>query len=219
MKNKNLIILLAFAILIIAGVYNNIVSVETLSKYGSVGAEVRQIQTRLKNWGYNVGNVDGIYKQKTQNAVRQFQKNNGLSVDGIAGPQTLKTMGINSSSSGSNNENDVKLLARIINAEGRGEVYSGQVAIGAVVLNRVKHPSFPNTLAGVIYQPGAFTAIVDNQWNAAMTDTPYKAAKDAMNGNDPTNGAIYYYNPAKTTNKWIYSRPVVCKIGKHVFAK
>ena len=128
-------------------------------------------------------------------------------------------MGITSSNSNYTSDNDAKLLARIINAEARGESYVGQVSVGAVVLNRVAHPSFPNTIAGVIFQEGAFTAVVDGQWDAEMYNTPYKAAQDALNGWDPTGGAIYYYNPAKTTNKWIYSRPVITTIGKHVFAK
>ena len=191
---------------------------DTLSKFGSSGNEVVQIQTKLKQWGYYNGDIDGIYGSRTKNAVEYFQRKNGLTVDGIAGTNTLNAMGI-TTSSGYSSDNDVKLLARLINAEARGESYVGQVSVGAVVLNRVAHPSFPNTISGVIFQEGAFTAISDGQWNAGMYDTPYKAAQDALNGWDPTGGAIYYYNPAKTTNQWIYSRPVVTTIGKHVFAK
>ena len=191
---------------------------DVLSKKGSTGNEVIQIQKKLKQWGYYDGDVDGIYGSKTKAAVERFQKKNGLAVDGIAGTNTLNAMGIQSSSS-YNYDNDAKLLARIINAEARGESYVGQVSVGAVVLNRVAHPSFPNTIAGVIFQEGAFTAVIDGQWNAEMYDSSYKAAQDALNGWDPTGGAIYYYNPAKTTSKWIYSRPVITTIGKHVFAK
>ena len=191
---------------------------DILSKKGSTGNEVIQIQKKLKQWGYYTGDIDGIFGSKTKAAVEKFQKKNGLKVDGIAGTNTLKAMGINSTSDYSNN-NDVKLLARIINAEARGETYVGQVSVGAVVLNRVAHPSFPNTIAGVIFQEGAFTAVVDGQWDAEMHNTSYKAAWDALNGWDPTGGAIYYYNPSKTTSKWIYSRPVITTIGKHVFAK
>ena len=191
----------------------------TLSKFGSSGNEVVKIQTKLKQWGYYNGDVDGIYGSRTKAAVEKFQRNNGLSVDGIAGTNTLRAMGITTSNSNYVSDNDAKLLARIINAEARGESYVGQVSVGAVVLNRVAHPSFPNTIAGVIFQDGAFTAVVDGQWDAEMYNTPYKAAQDALNGWDPTGGAIYYYNPAKTTNKWIYSRPVITTIGKHVFAK
>lgn len=196
--------------------YNN--TQNTLSKFGSSGNEVIKIQTKLKNWGYYSGDIDGIYGSRTKEAVKKFQKNNNLTADGIAGTKTLDKMGITESSS-SSSENDAKLLARIINAEARGESYVGQVSVGAVVLNRVAHSSFPNTIAGVIFQEGAFSAINDGQWDADMYQTPYKAAMDALNGWDPTGGAIYYYNPEKTTNKWIYSRPVLVTIGKHVFAK
>ena len=191
----------------------------TLSKFGSSGNEVVRIQTKLMQWGYYKGDGDGIYGSRTKAAVEKFQRNNKLSVDGIAGTNTLRAMGITTSDSNYVSDNDAKLLARIINAEARGESYVGQVSVGAVVLNRVAHPSFPNTIAGVIFQDGAFTAVVDGQWDAEMYNTPYKAAQDALNGWDPTGGAIYYYNPAKTTNNWIYSRPVITTIGKHVFAK
>lgn len=193
--------------------------ITTLSQIGSRGDEVRQIQTKLKRWGYDIGNIDGIFGKKTQKSVMRFQANNGLTPDGIAGNATLEKMGISSNPATGAHEIDSRLLARIINAEARGEPYTGQVAVGAVVLNRVKHSSFPNSIAGVIYQPGAFSALDDGQWDADMYDSPYKAAKDALNGWDPTGGAIYYYNPAKTTNNWIYSRPVICTIGKHVFAR
>ena len=192
-------------------------AVEALSKRGSTGTEVRQIQTKLKNWGYYNGNVDGIYGSQTENAVKYFQRKNGLTVDGIAGPQTLAAMGISSSSSSSNS--DYYLLARIISAEARGESYVGQVAVGAVVLNRVEHPSFPNSVSGVVYQPGAFTAINDGQINQPIANSAYQAARDALNGWDPSGGALYYYNPAKTNNAWIRTRPVVTTIGAHVFCK
>lgn len=216
MKKISIFIIL-IALVAGAAIYNNRTN-DVLSKKGSTGNEVIQIQKKLKYWGYYNGDVDGIYGSKTKAAVEKFQKKNGLAVDGIAGTNTLKAMGIQSSSS-YNYDNDAKLLARIINAEARGESYVGQVSVGAVVLNRVEHPSFPNTIAGVIFQEGAFTAIVDGQWEANMYESSYKAAQDALNGWDPTGGAIYYYNPAKTTSKWIYSRPVITTIGKHVFAK
>lgn len=190
---------------------------EALSKIGSTGQEVRNIQTRLKSWGYYSGGVDGIYGWRTANAVKQFQKKHGLAVDGIAGAATLEKIGLPSGTTAY--ESNVALLARIINGEARGESYEGQVAVGAVVLNRVKHPSFPNSIAGVIYQPGAFSAIDDGQINAQMYSTTYSAARDALNGWDPTGGAIYYYNPNTATNSWIRSRPVLKTIGKHVFCK
>ena len=196
-----------------------------LSKYGSRGEEVRKIQTKLKNWGYYSGSVDGIYGTQTKNAVIYFQRKNGLTADGIAGPKTLAAMGISSSSSASsssssgNSSNDLYLLARIISGEARGEPYKGQVAVGAVILNRVKHPSFPNTISGVIYQSGAFEAVANGQYNVSVTDSAYKAAQDALNGWDPTGGCIYYFNPAKTSNAYMHSLPVACVIGNHYFSK
>lgn len=219
MKNKRLRLLVIIAAVAVAAYLGLTAGTAALSKMGSRGDEVRKIQTKLKQWGYAIGNIDGIFGTKTEKGVKQFQHNNGITADGIAGETTLSKMGISTNSASGSSETDARLLARIINAEARGEPYTGQVAVGAVVLNRVKHSSFPNTIAGVIYQPGAFTALDDGQWNASMYETPYKAAKDALNGWDPTGGAIYYYNPAKTTNTWIYSRPVVCTIGKHKFAK
>ena len=199
-------------------------TIETLSKYGSRGNEVKQVQEKLKRWGYYNGSVDGIYGSKTQTAVRNFQKKNGLTVDGIAGPKTLSAMGITSSSSGTSssstsNSNDLNLLSRVIYGEARGEPYRGQVAIGAVVLNRVKNSSFPNTIAGVIYQSGAFDAVSDGQINMTPDSTAKKAAQDAINGWDPSYGAIYYFNPSTATNKWIWSRPLTVVIGKHRFCK
>lgn len=196
-------------------------SVSTLSKMGSRGDEVRRIQQKLKSMGYYTGSVDGIYGSQTQNAVRKFQRDNGLTVDGIAGPKTLSYLGITSGSSGSGqyNSNDVYLLAKVIAAEARGESYVGQVAVGAVVLNRVEHSSFPDSIAGVVYQPGAFSCVNDSNWSVAPTAESQKAARDAINGWDPSGGAIYYYNPAKTSNQWIRSRPVIVTIGSHLFCK
>jgi N-acetylmuramoyl-L-alanine amidase len=194
-----------------------------LSRYGSRGQEVKNIQYQLRKWGYYKGKIDGIYGWRTALAVRKFQRKNGLRVDGIAGPQTLAALGLptgrSTAKASTSASGNVYLLARVINGEARGEPYIGQVAVGAVILNRVEHPSFPNTLAGVIYQPGAFTAITDGQVHAQLESSSVKAARDALNGWDPSGGAIYYYNPAKTTNNWIYSRPVIKRIGKHIFAK
>ena len=192
-------------------------TVYALSKVGSRGAEVEAIQERLKERGLYNGNVDGIYGTQTQKAVKAFQKQQGLTQDGIAGPATLKKLGITIGQLPTATEFNIYLLARIISAEARGEPYSGQVAVGAVVLNRVEHPSFPDTLSGVIYQNGAFTAIVDGQFNEPIADSAYKAARDALNGQDPSGGAIYYYNPDKTSNQWIRTRPVIKRIGDHLF--
>lgn len=190
------------------------------SSIGSRGNEVRQIQTRLSNWGYYKGSIDGIYGTQTYRAVRYFQSKNGLKVDGIAGSKTLAALGISSAKSTAvSPSKDLNLLAHIIHGEARGEPYKGQVAVGAVTLNRVRDSRFPNTLAGVVYQPGAYDAVRDGQINLDPDDTAYKAARDALNGWDPTYGCIYYYNPATATSKWIWSRPIIIRIGKHNFAK
>ena len=222
-RNLILAILISLtSIILIVGFSNN--KVEAISKYGSRGDEVRQIQQKLKNWGYYNGSVDGIYGSKTLEAVKYFQRKNGLTADGIAGDKTLAALGIkgvsNSSSSNSNsNSNNVTLLAKLIYGEARGEPYTGQVAVGAVVMNRVKSNSFPNTIAGVIYQSGAFDAVSDGQINKTPDSSAKKAAQDAINGWDPSYGAIYYFNPSTATNKWIWSRPLTVVIGKHRFCK
>ncbi len=191
------------------------VTVDALSKIGSSGKEVSQIQSRLKEWGYYDGAVDGIFGTQTRNAVIKFQKANGLEPDGIAGSKTLAAIGIGGGQS--YNSADYELLARIISAEARGESYLGQVAVGAVVLNRMEHPSFPDTLSGVVYQNGAFSCLYDGQFYEPIADSAYSAARDALNGLDPSGGAIYYYNPKTATNKWIRSRPVITTIGRHIF--
>lgn len=225
-KNRIAISILVISIiaLILYNVFmqNNIVF--GLSKYGSRGEEVKQIQTKLKRWGYYKGSIDGIYGSGTLSAVKSFQKKNGLTVDGIAGTKTLNAMGIYASSSGSSgtsssNSTNLNLLSRLVYGEARGEPYSGQVAVAAVVLNRVSSSSFPNTVSGVIYQSGAFDAVSDGQINMTPDSTAKKAAQDAINGWDPSYGAIYYFNPNTATNKWIWSRPMTVKIGKHRFCK
>lgn len=224
MKKKIIFIILLLVLVVTFDVvlmsWNS--EVEALSKYGSRGTEVKTIQEKLKRWGYYSGSVDGIYGSQTVSAVKKFQKKNGLTVDGIAGAQTLKAMGItssSSSSSSSNNSSNVNLLARVVYGEARGEPYTGQVAVAAVVLNRVKSSKFPNTIAGVVYQSGAFDAVADGQINMTPDATAKKAAQDALNGWDPSYGAIYYFNPSTATNKWIWSRPMTVTIGKHRFCK
>ena len=204
-------------------------------KQGSKGGEVKEVQRRLKLWGYYKGSVDGVFGAGTREAVIAFQKKNGLKADGVVGKSTYKALGMNSSyeilangSSGSSNNattsvngfssSDVYLLARTIYAEGRGEPYTGQVAIGAVILNRIRSSAFPNTVSGVVYQKHAFTAVSDGQINLTPNDTAMRAARDAINGWDPTGGALYYYNPAVATSAWIFDRQTVTVIGKHVFA-
>jgi N-acetylmuramoyl-L-alanine amidase len=200
-------------------------------KQGSKGGEVKEVQRRLKLWGYYKGSVDGVFGAGTRSAIISFQKKNGLTADGVVGKSTYKALGMTNSyeilagqaSSNSGNVNgfsssEIYLLAKTIYAEGRGEPYTGQVAIGAVVLNRVRNSAFPNSISGVVYQKHAFTAVTDGQINLTPNETAMKAAKDAINGWDPTGGALYYYNPAVATSSWIFSRPTVTVIGKHVFA-
>ena len=191
-------------------------TVFSLSKFGSQSEEVRQIQKKLKNWGYYEGQIDGIFGSETKKAVIAFQKKNGLTADGIAGKNTLAAMGIYGADD-TGNSSDYNLLARIISAEARGEPYMGQVAVGAVVLNRVEHPSFPDTLSGVVYQQGAFSCLYDGQFNEPISESAYKAATDAINGLDPSGGAIYYYNPKNSTNIWFFCRPIITTIGSHRF--
>ena len=190
-----------------------------LYKRGASGATVTEIQTRLKAWGYYDGAVDGVYGSRTEAAVRYFQRKNGLTVDGQVGDATLAALGIapTGQSGGGEDDGDLYLLARIISAESRGEPYNGQVAVGAVVLNRVRHPSFPNTLSGVIYQTDAFTAVSDGQFDQPIAESAWRAARDALNGSDPSGGALYYFNPATATSAWIWSRPLIVTIGKHRF--
>ena len=211
------------------------IAIETVTlKKGSSGDLVKKVQQKLKNWGYLSGKVDGIFGNGTKTAVQKFQRKNGLTADGIVGKKTFDALGINASSGNSNTNNssnnnstnkkpttatnnDTYLLAKCIHGEARGESYTGQVAVGAVILNRVKSSSFPNTISGVIYQKNAFTAVLDGQINLEPDQSSLNAAKDALNGYDPTGGCIYYYNPKTATSKWIFSRPIVTTIGRHVF--
>lgn len=229
-KSKKFISSIAFvlvALIMLSATVSNYIyiahndeSISTLSKLGSRGEEVRKIQKKLKELGFYKGSVDGIYGTSTKKAVTAFQKNCGITADGIAGAKTLKFLGLGSSSSSSSSaytNSDVRLLAKLIAAEARGESYKGQVAVGAVVLNRVAHASFPDTISGVVYQKGAFSCVNDSNWKVEPTAESLKAAQDCINGWDPSGGAIYYYNPAKTSNAFMHSRPVITVIGRHRF--
>ena len=219
MKVKKKAVLAVFlVILIVMGLVSSAYAMAY--RRGSSGEMVKTIQTKLKRWGYYTGNIDGVYGSATEEAVKYFQRKNGLTADGICGAKTLAAMGISASPpASSGTDDDLYLLAKMISAEARGEPYIGQVAVGAVILNRVKHPSFPNTIAGVLYQPGAFTALVDGQFSLEPEESAKRAAVDAMNGWDPSGGAIYYYNPEKSTSEWIFTRETIAVIGSHVFAK
>ena len=188
---------------------------------GSRGEKVALIQQRLKEWGYYTGAVDGIFGRGTHNAVVRFQRQNGLSVDGQVGKKTAAAMGISLTgeiSAALYQESELSLLARLVSGEARGEPYIGQVAVAAVVLNRVKSDHFPDTISGVIFQPGAFDAVWDGQFDMTPTDSCIRAARDALNGWDPTGGCVYYYNPSTATNEWIWTRQVQLTIGQHAFA-
>ena len=210
------LVILISAMLPAAGLAENL-------RYGSRGDKVKELQQKLKRWGYYTGSIDGIFGSGTQAAVKNFQKKNGLTADGIVGPKTAAALGMNltssSSSSGSSSSSsgDLYLLARLVHGEARGEPYKGKVAVAAVVLNRVKSSSFPNTIAGVIYQKGAFDAVSDGQINMQPDNESIRAARDAMNGWDPSNGCLYYYNPKTATSRWMLSRPVLLRIGQHAF--
>lgn len=215
--------LLCAAMLLAAGTEDAIAAVY----WGSRGTQVRRVQQKLKQWGYYDGEVDGVFGQDTYEAVVYFQKKNGLTADGVAGDTTLAALGIASgqataaastASSANAYASDVELLARLIHGEARGEPYVGMVAVGAVVLNRVKSSKFPNTIAGVIYQTGAFDAVADGQINLTPNEQSRRAARDALNGWDPTSGCLYYYNPSTATSKWIWTREVRLNIGDHSFA-
>ncbi len=215
MKRK---LYLCLAVLLAASVFATAAAASYQN--GSRGETVKAIQQKLKEWGYYDGAVDGVYGSSTEKAVKYFQEKNGLTADGKAGAKTLEALGIfgeAANSSASDPDGDTSLLARLISAEARGEPYTGQVAVGAVVLNRVEHPSFPNTISGVIYQSGAFTCLYDGQFDQPVSDSAYRAAQEAMAGADPTGGAIYYFNPDTATSAWIWSRPHILTIGKHRF--
>lgn len=190
--------------------------------WGSRGEQVRLLQQKLKDYGYFSGTVDGVFGQETYDAVLWFQRKNGLTADGKVGSATAAALGITLAggtiAASTYKEKEIELLARLVNGEARGEPYIGQVAVAAVVLNRVKHSAFPNTISGVIFQTGAFDAVWDGQFDLEPTASCLRAARDAMNGWDPTGGCIYYYNPVTATNQWIRTRMVQLSIGKHAFA-
>ena len=223
MKKKRMMLILALVLTVCAALSAGITvaGAKNIVK-GDTAENTRMVQQRLADLGYYKGKVDGIWGSKTLAAVKSFQKAKGLVQDGIVGAKTEKALGITLSSgstTSNNNSSDVNLLARCIYAEARGEPYTGQVAVGAVVLNRVRSPKFPNTISGVIYQPWAFTSVNDGQINKTPNEQAYQAARDALNGWDPTNGCLYYYNPATATSKWIWSLKVELTIGRHSFAR
>ena len=222
LTKRKLCVMLAAALLLAALVFACVLPCVNAAavKVGSRGEVVRTIQTKLKRWGYYTGGVDGIFGAKTKAAVQFFQRRNGLAADGIVGAATARAMGVSlkgtSSSAGTTNS-DLYLMSCCIYGEARGESYTGKVAVAAVIRNRGKSASFPNSISGVIYQKGAFTCVDDGQINMGTNDECTRAAQDALNGWDPTGGALYYFNPVTATSKWIWSRPQLVTIGKHIF--
>lgn len=209
----------------------------TVLKIGSRGGNVYDLQGRLRFIGFYTGKIDGQYGWRTYRAVRLFQYEFGLKIDGVAGPKTLsklraatknyrppraarraQTAMLPKTSHGLS-RNDLKLLAQAVHAEARGEPYVGKVAVAAVILNRLESDKFPDTVSGVIFQPLAFEAVADGQIWLEPDETSKKAVMDALNGWDPSNGALYYFNPARATSKWIWSRPQIKRIGKHIFTR
>jgi len=216
MKKKGAALLMALMLLAAC-----ISQAQAAIAWGSRGSDVIRIQQRLRQYGYMDGPADGIFGQETYDAVIWFQRKNGLKADGVVGPATAAALGISlgggSTAASSYNESEIYLLARLVYGEARGEPYVGKVAVAAVVLNRVRSASFPNTISGVIYQAGAFDCVADGQINLTPDSDSIRAARDAMNGWDPSGGCIYYYNPATATSAWIWSRPLIVTIGKHRF--
>lgn len=221
MKRKKLApFIVLIVVLLVLAIIANTALAETLRR-GSKGSAVTELQKKLKRWGYYSGAVDGVFGNGTEAAVKAFQRKNGLTADGVVGPKTAAALGLDlsggASSGASASSGDMYLLARLVHGEARGEPYRGKVAVAAVVLNRVRSPHFPNTIAGVIYQRGAFDAVSDGQINLAPDNDSINAARDAMNGWDPTYGCLYYYNPRTATSRWMLSRPVLLRIGNHAF--
>lgn len=199
---------------------------ERLLGKGSKGPEVVELQKALTQLGYVVGTTDGKFGASTETSIRRFQKERGLRVDGLAGTQTIKELKLltgqstNTTGKAVGNKNvDTNLLARCVNSEARGEPYVGQVAVAAVILNRIADPAFPKSIADIIYQPRAFSSVDDGQINLAPSADAMRAAQEAVNGSDPSNGAVFFFNPAKTKNKYIWSRPQIKQIGNHIFTK
>ncbi len=205
-----------FAVILTLMLITITVSASTLS-IGARGEEVKKLQQALNEKGYDVGTADGIFGTKTKNALMAFQRDNGLKADGILGPETRSKL--NLSTQETNTSSDIYLLARCIYGEARGEVYLGKVAVGAIILNRVDDPNFPNSISGVIYQPGAFDAVADGQINLSPDEECIRAARDAFGGWDPTDGCLYYYNPKTATNKWMLSKEVTLVVGNHSFCR
>lgn len=213
----------ALAVLMVTGLVGYTVAVPIQTAYaapptrievGSANGDVWDLQYRLYTLGYYTQTIDGKFGANTNAAVTAFQRDYGLKVDGIVGSQTWASL-----QKYSLNHSEMDILAHLIHSEARGESYTGQVAVGAVVMNRIQSPEFPNKIYDVVFQAGAFTAIDDGQYWLTPDSTAYRAALDAVRGWDPSGNALYYFNPVTATSKWIWSRPQTITIGNHIFAK
>jgi N-acetylmuramoyl-L-alanine amidase len=232
MRHSTIILSLLVFLLIVVGIYiNESQAAKSVLYWGSNNNDVGILQMKLRQWGYYEGAVDYVYGPETAEAVKEFQGKNGLRIDGIVGRQTWGALGYEmreniptqrkaeaATASKVSRGDEAQLIARLIHAEARGEPYEGQVSVGAVLLNRVEDPAFPNSVSGVIYQPLAFESVANGQFNRAPTGENLKAARSALNGWDPVYGATFFWNPSKPVNEWIWSRDIVRTIGSHVFA-
>lgn len=217
-KLKKILVNLVCVIMVFVStfvIYNGITVIDNNKAHALDYDQIVDIQQRLYDWGYYTGSINGVYDNATIEAIKDFQVAHGINPSGNVDSATADALGVYVTQDSSS---DLYLLAKCIHAEARGEIYVGKVAVGAVILNRVASPDFPNTIYGVIYQPWAFTAVHDGQINLEPDSSAYQAAQDALNGWDPTYGCLFYYNPAVATSSWIFSRQVVTTIGKHVFA-
>lgn len=184
-----------------------------LLKPGSENGDVWDLQYRLKTLDFYTQPLDGKYGSNTKSAVTRFQKEYGMPADGITGAQTWRQL-----KKYTLNQSEMDIMAKVIYSEARGEPYKGQVAVGAVVMNRIQSSEFPNDIQGVVFQKSAFTAVDDGQYWLTPNRTAYLAAMDAVRGWDPTYESLYYFNPKTATSKWIWSRPQTVQIGHHIFA-
>jgi len=231
MRNKKLILAVALVFIITAVFFltdqSGTAQTRPTLYWGSTGDNVKQVQQRLSNWGYYKGPIDGFLGAATFNAIKEFQRKNGLTPDGIVGAQTYNALGLGTGTAPAaptgyqpskvSVSDDVMLLARAIHAEAESEPYIGKVAVGAVLLNRVSNPDFPNTLAGVVYQGKALESVANGRVNTQPNEDSIRAARDALNGWDPTYGCLFFWNPSKPVSPWIWTRKIVVQYGAHVF--
>lgn len=233
MPNRTIKALFIFAVVLAAGLIiwrgDGAFGQNQTLYWGSSGPNVTKVQALLNRWGYYNGPIDGYYSGKTFEAVKNFQRKNGLAVDGVVGPNTWGALGYpavrqsvpttGGTSRGVSDRSNVYLLAQVIEGEAADEPYEGKVAVGAVIVNRMQSGSFPTSLPGVIFQPGAFESVSNGQYTRQVSTESLRAAQEALSGWDPSGGALFFWNPFKPVSSWIWSRSLVTQIGRHVFAR